>query len=262
MRSNRELLLAALAMLLIGGVYLAVINRVGIPGASSMIGHGLGILGFVLMLATESLYSLRKRAISARWGRMSSWMQFHIFTGIVGPYLVFLHTAWKFQGLAGVVTLLTGIVVLSGFVGRYIYTAVPRTSDGVMVEAAWLNEELGRVEADLAAQLGDSGGPAEQPRWREANGFAMILGRWLYVLRERRLHEQVLSTSGLEPDRVRAIGKLYARRIEIERQTRSIQTARRMLAVWHSVHIPLGMALFAAAFAHIGAALYYATLQP
>lgn len=262
MRSNRELLLAALAMVLIGGVYLGVVNVVGIPGASSMVGHGLGILGFVLMLATESLYSLRKRATSARWGRMSSWMQFHIFTGIVGPYLVFLHSAWKFQGLAGVVTLLTGIVVLSGFIGRYIYTAVPRTSDGVMVEAAWLNEELGRVEADLAAQLGDSGRPAEQPGWRAATGFAMIIGRGLYELRERRRLERVLSTSGLEPDRVRAIGKLYARRIEIERQTRSLQMARRMLAVWHSVHIPLGMALFAAAFAHIGAALYYATLQP
>jgi hypothetical protein len=33
-----------------------------------------------------------------------------------------------------------------------------------------------------------------------------------------------------------------------------------MLAVWHSVHIPLGIALFAAAFVHAGAALYYATL--
>jgi len=36
--------------------------------------------------------------------------------------------------------------------------------------------------------------------------------------------------------------------------------ARRMLARWHTVHIPIGMALFAAAFVHIGAAIYYATL--
>ena len=262
MRSNRELLLAALAMILIGGVYLAVVNLVGIPEASGVIGHSLGILGFVLMLATELLYSLRKRATSARWGRMSSWMQFHIFTGIVGPYLVFLHSAWRFQGLAGVVTLLTGIVVVSGFIGRYIYTAVPRTSDGVMVEAASLNAELEQVESDLAVQVEGSGRQFESLRWREPNGFALILGRWLYELRERRRLERVLSTSGLEAGQVRAIGKLYARRIEIERQTRSIQMARRMLAVWHSVHIPLGMALFAAAFTHIGAALYYATLQP
>jgi hypothetical protein len=262
MRSNRELFLAALAMVLIGGIYLGVINMVGIPEASSLVGHGLGILGFVLMLATETLYSLRKRATSARWGRMSSWMQFHIFTGIVGPYLVFLHTAWKFQGLAGVVTLLTGIVVLSGFIGRYIYTAVPRTSDGVVIEAAQLNEALDRVEAELAAELGNTRSPSELLSWQEPGGFGLIFGRWLHELRESRRLERALSTSGLEADRVRAIRKLYTRRIEIARQTRSIQMARRMLAVWHSVHIPLGMALFAAAFVHIGAALYYATLQP
>jgi hypothetical protein len=33
-----------------------------------------------------------------------------------------------------------------------------------------------------------------------------------------------------------------------------------MLAIWHTLHIPLGMALFTAAFIHIGAAIYYATL--
>ena len=32
------------------------------------------------------------------------------------------------------------------------------------------------------------------------------------------------------------------------------------MAVWHTVHIPLGLALFTAAFVHAGAALYYATL--
>ena len=79
-----------------------------IPAASSLYGHGMGILGFVLMLMTETLYTLRKRWKNARWGKMARWLEFHIFTGIVGPYLVLLHTSWKFNGLAGVVMLLTG----------------------------------------------------------------------------------------------------------------------------------------------------------
>jgi hypothetical protein len=36
--------------------------------------------------------------------------------------------------------------------------------------------------------------------------------------------------------------------------------ARRLLALWHAVHIPIGMVLFTAAFIHILAAIYYATL--
>ncbi|NTU84652.1 MAG: hypothetical protein HGA45_35690, partial [Chloroflexales bacterium] len=104
--------------------------RAGTPAASDFFGHSLGVVGFLLMLATETLYSLRKRARGRAIGRLSTWLQWHIVMGIVGSYMVLLHTAWQFQGLAGVVTLLTAVVVLSGFVGRYIYTAIPRTLDG------------------------------------------------------------------------------------------------------------------------------------
>ena len=36
----------------------------------------------------------------------------------------------RFRGLAGVAMLLTVVVVASGVVGRYIYTAIPRAVDG------------------------------------------------------------------------------------------------------------------------------------
>ncbi|MBU4034462.1 MAG: hypothetical protein KKG34_06645, partial [Proteobacteria bacterium] len=35
----------------------------------------------------------------------------HIFTGIVGPFMVLLHSSWQFNGLAGVTLLLTGVIV-------------------------------------------------------------------------------------------------------------------------------------------------------
>ena len=135
------------------------------------------------MLLTEILYSLRKRSQSARWGSMASWLQFHIFTGLVGPFLVLLHSSWKFNGLAGATTLLTILIVISGFVGRYIYTQIPRTLEGVEIETP-----SGQFQAAALAR------------------------------------------------------------------------ARRVMTIWHVIHIPIGMALFTAAFIHIGAALYYATL--
>jgi len=180
LRNAIELWLAFLAAILITGLYaMVVIFTREIPAASDWFGHGLGIVGFVLMLMTEILYSLRKRIRTVRFGRMSLWLKFHIFTGLVGPYMVLLHTSWKFNGLAGVTTLLTVIIVISGFVGRYIYTRIPRTADGVVIEGS------------LSAE--------------------------------------------------------------------ALKHARRLMALWHTVHIPIGMALFTAAFVHIGAALYYAT---
>ena len=180
MLRGRELWLAALAAVMISAIYGAVVALTReIPPAADLFGHMLGILGFILMLLTETLYSLRKRTRAARWGRMSAWLEFHIFTGLVGPFMVLLHTSWKFNGLAGVTTLFTVIIVLSGFVGRYIFTRIPRTADGLEIEG---------------------------------------------TLSEAALRQ-----------------------------------ARRLMALWHTVHIPIGMALFVAAFAHIAAALYYAT---
>lgn len=180
LRGNRELWLAFLAMILMTGLYGSVILLTReIPPARELFGHGMGIVGFIFMLMTETLYSLRKRSRSVRWGRMSTWLQFHIFTGLVGPYMVLLHTSWKFNGIAGVTTLFTVIIVVSGFIGRYIFTRIPRTLDGLEIEGTLTQEAL--------------------------------------------------------------------------------KQARRLMALWHTIHIPIGMVLFISAFVHVGAALYYAT---
>lgn len=180
LRGNIELWLAFVSCVFIGGVYaLVVLWTREIPAASDLFGHALGIFGFILMLMTETLYSLRKRSRSAALGRMSTWLKFHIYMGLVGPFMVLLHTSWKFNGLAGATTLLTVIIVFSGFIGRYIFTRIPRTMDGLEIEGTLSQEALKR--------------------------------------------------------------------------------ARQLMALWHTIHIPIGMALFISAFIHIGAALYYAT---
>lgn len=220
MQGSRELWLAGLAIVLLTGLYAGVTSLSGVPAASGLLGHSLGVIGFLLMLATETLYSLRKRAIRRPWGRMRDWLRFHIFTGIVGPYLVLLHSAWEFRGLAGVVTLLTVLIVLSGFTGRYIYTAVPRTADGIVVEAEALRAEIAALTAEL----------------------------------------EMAEPEDTDPRRLAQRAAAERRRRKLERQIASLSSARRLLSLWHTVHIPLGMALFVAAFVHAGAALYYATL--
>ena len=223
MARHKELVLALLTVATITGLYLGYVNAVAVPAASGLLGHALGILGFGLMLATETLYSLRKRAMRRPRGSMRSWLQVHIFTGIVGSYLVVLHSAWTFNGLAGALTFMTVVVVISGFVGRYIYTAVPRTADGVVIEAQVLQMQLDAVRQEVA-----------QPSL--AGTTTLTVAAW-------------------------GPGQAPARRLrELERQLAALRWARRGLATWHTIHIPLGMVLFVMAFAHIVAAVYYATL--
>lgn len=257
MHGSRELWLAGLTVVLVSLLYAGISGLGGVPEASGLIGHSLGILGFTLMIATETLYSLRKRAIRRPWGRMSEWLRFHIFTGIVGPYLVLLHSAWNFHGLAGLVMLLTVIVVLSGFTGRYIYTAVPRTADGIMLEAEALQAQLALLDSSLGADQSGVGQHAAAPE----SAASWILGRALVDLRDRWQTRR--DVRGLDPaarERLEQRAAALRRRHQLERQISSLATARRMLALWHTVHIPIGMALFVAAFAHAAGALYYATL--
>jgi hypothetical protein len=174
-RRYREIWYALLAIVVVTAAYLVAYQQAGtFPTASGLVGHGVGVLGFILMLMTETLYSIRKLMTDARWGSMAGWLRFHMVTGLVGPYMVLLHTTMRFRGLAGVAMLLTVVVVISGVVGRYLYTAAPH--------------------ADAGAD---------------------------------------------EPGSAR----------------------REALANWHVVHVPLTWALFAAAFVHAAAAMFYATLQ-
>jgi hypothetical protein len=199
-KRHRELWYTLIAVVVVTALYaLAYLQAGRFPAASGLVGHGIGIVGFILMLMTETLYSLRKRSTDARWGRMSDWLTFHMVTGLVGPYMVLLHTTMKFNGVAGVALLLTVVVVASGLVGRYLYTAIPRVVD-----------EPGPV-ADRP-EAGDDGSADAAP-----------------------------SAQAISPER------LSERRVALAR--------------WYSVHIPLTWTLFAFAFIHAGAALYYATLQ-
>ena len=264
-QSSRELWAAFAACTLITLVYLLVsILWHAIPAASGLFGHSLGILGFILMLMTETLYSLRKRTRDARWGRMSDWLQFHVFTGLVGPYMVFLHTSWKYHGLAGVVILLTAVVVGSGFVGRYIYTAVPRTPDGVVVEAQELMHQLGDLEQELARWSSAQPEAAAAMRHMLAAegaggglGVGAIASDWVNRWQWRNQIQRI--TPALRPQ-AKQLRHIVRRRRELRRQVASMEMARRLLSIWHAAHVPLGITLFIAAFMHVAAAVYFATL--
>jgi len=117
-----ELMWAAATIAVATALYL-VVAREGLPVASGLVGHGIGIAGFLLMLVAEVAYTWRKRPERSGPGPLRLWMQGHVYAGIVGPYLVLLHTAFEFRGLAGILTLVMLVVVASGIMGRFVYTA-------------------------------------------------------------------------------------------------------------------------------------------
>lgn len=253
---NLELWSALIVIVLITVFYMGVVAVDQVPAASGFLGHSLGIVGFVLMLMTEVLYSLRKRYQYARWGKMKNWLSFHIFTGLVGPYMVLLHSSWKFNGLAGILMLMTVIIVISGFVGRYFYTAVPRSVDGAEVELAQLRQLAERNEQKMVEWQ------KTQPELlRLVEGLISQPAEVKKDMPSRRQWTKLVEDKS-EEDRQQLMRyyRVWERQRELNRQMSQLATTRRLLAIWHAVHIPLGVAMFTIAFIHIGATLYYATL--
>jgi hypothetical protein len=217
------------------------------------------------MLMTEILYSLRKQSGHVRWGPMEAWLSAHIFTGIVGPYMVFLHTGFQFAGLAGVAMWLTVVMVASGFVGRYVYTTLPRTSAGAEMGAPELEFALRLAQTRLDAWL-----RAHSPHWQalalEMGDLPVVSGTGLGALFRQpgvdRLYRQQWrrAVSGLDAaHRAQAgdLGELLRKRRALERQIEMLTIVRRIMAIWHTMHVPLGWVLFTVAFLHVVAALFY-----
>ncbi len=262
LQKSRELIFSLVAIVFITILYLFMValNRAS-PAASSFYGHSMGILGFTLMLMTETLYPLRKRMRGAGWGRMASWLEFHIFTGLVGPYLVLLHTSWQFRGLAGVLSLLTLMIVISGFIGRYIYTAVPRTADGVELSLAEMNEQIRQLEERMAQKRSQATPTpaAANRRASPASAVGLVFGRLGGGLPfGLALPRPANSASAAASAQAAELKKLLRQRDRLRRQISSLASARRMLSIWHAIHIPLGLTLFAMAIVHIVGAVYYA----
>lgn len=227
---------------------------------SGPFGQTFGLVGTLLMLM-PFLYMARKRARRGP-GTMRTWLEVHLFCGIVGPVLITFHTSFKFNGIVSAAYWSMVIVVLSGFIGRYLYVRIPRSIRG---------NELTRVELDarvdeLKAELADVGvsaaameavdayeravAPAGRPTWRD-----LIFGELMTRPRRRAL-DHALAAAGVPPDRRRAVVHLSVDREMLVRRIAYLQRTKRLFDLWHVFHLPLVYLLLAIVIAHVGVTLY------
>ncbi len=225
---------------------------------SGWLGHSLGMAG-LLMMTVPVIYSVRKKwKRLARLGQLRRWLNVHIFCGIVGPVLVTFHAAMKFNGLISVAFWSMVLVVVSGFVGRYLYVRMPRTIRGVEMG---YEEIVGRAN-QLRAELATIGLSAAlvQPLMPDAGpGSAGRLSSLAEPLRQalaRRRSRRALLRAGAPPDLVHDAMSLSRERSFLLRRLRYLERTRRLFAMWHVFHQPLVYVMFVIAALHVSLALY------
>lgn len=78
----------------------AAVTWFGMTKISSMLGDESTFTGVVLLAATLSLYllTLRKRTVSSRLGKVSSWLQLHMYAGVFASVVFMMHIRWPIEG--------------------------------------------------------------------------------------------------------------------------------------------------------------------
>ena len=233
---------------------------------SGPVGRYLGIAGAVLMFGGTAAYIARKRLpILSNAGSTKTWLEAHIFCGLVGPALVTFHTAFKFNGIVAVAFWSMLSVVASGFIGRYLYAKLPRTQRGVEMDRKAIEERA----AELRRELADMTVPVKLllrieemekdllPPEGSRHGLASLLFGGFAVRRKTRAIERTIRSAGLTRQLVREALHAEAERINLLRRAASLDLTRRLFALWHVFHMPFVWVLGTVFVLHVGVAFYF-----
>ncbi len=232
---------------------------------SGTAGHLLGFAGTLFIFATLAYVARRRIRRLARMGSMPRWLEVHIFCGVFGPILVTFHTSFKFNGLVSVAFWSMVLVVVSGFVGRYLYVRIPKTIRGEELTRA----ELEQRATELTTRLAETTLPqrlssrieeeerrlfaaaARPPNAIARMGAAIVARRRLAALRRE------IARSGFDRRLLHEALQLAHERAVLLRRIARLEKTKRLFQLWHVFHRPFVWVMFGVLFIHLGVALYF-----
>lgn len=244
---------------------------------SGSIGIKLGMLG-VLMFFLIYLYPLRKRwGWLGRQGNSRHWLDFHVVLGTCAPIIIAFHSTFKFGNIAGMAFYSMLAVTLSGFVGRYLYSQIPRGLSAAELSKKELEDKEEVLRKDLEEQRKNFGFSVDAlyhlPTAQAVAKTSMIEALFfMFIIDFKRPFQASfvrLQTAGFGPWLFSLCGLLPTRDRQLERaivvaQTHSklskrilfLSRTQQVFGLWHVVHRPFSYAFAILAILHIAIALF------
>jgi hypothetical protein len=233
---------------------------------SGSLGHGLGIIGSLLMIVGVSIYMLRKRVkFLSRFGILKHWLEFHIFLCTLGPILVLYHTAFKFGGIVAVSFWSMIAVVLSGVIGRYIYLQIPRTIEGREMSLNEINQTKGALNQKLALvyHLEENVLEAimQAVKMRpNRSGKSMIkrsIAKFIFERNTIKEVKAILRKHQISGKGFQEVMKLIRAEINLNRKIDRLITMQNLFKYWHVAHLPFALLMLIIMLVHVGVALTF-----
>lgn len=238
---------------------------------SGYIGQSLGFLAFGLFLFLW-LFPIRKRA---KWlafsGSVPRWLDVHIVAGLLIPFIGAMHAAWRFNGLIGLGYFSMFIVSVSGVIGRYLYTHIPRKRSGLELN----REEAAAERRALIGKLVERTGiPLErvidlltvsQKPSRKLGVLATFRALIQDDVERRKAARHLVAEwkaalpEGEKPDRrtLREMRRAARREMALQQQIRVLDATHRVFRLWHVAHLPFAIVAFLAVLLHVAVVIAF-----
>jgi hypothetical protein len=244
---------------------------------SGTIGIRLGMLG-VLLFFLIYLYPLRKKwGWLGKQGNSRHWLDFHVVLGTTAPIIIAFHSSFKFGNIAGMAFWSMLMVTLSGFVGRYLYSQIPRSLNAAELSRKEIQDKEEALKKELEEQRRTFGFSVDAlyqlPSAADvsrtpllASLISMILIDFKRPFRASRVRLQqvgfggwVFSLFGLLPTRdqklERAI-RVAQKEASLSKSIMFLGRTQQIFRLWHVIHRPFSYAFAILAILHIGIALF------
>jgi len=244
MRENEKFVVGGLvALLLLLWLGFLVHSDPQFPG--SFVGTLVGIAAATFM-AGPYLYLVIKRikplkTWATRHVSMRTLLAWHIYAGVLGPILAVIHSAHRFDSILGSILLpFVLLIVVSGFVGRYLLSQVSTEIRDKQQLLAGLRSEYMQIQQALAVSGQDSAAP---------------VSRNLGIMAATGLTSSWRLLANEAGPRLRLI-QIVDAMSDVELAIRAHDTFKSWFKRWHKFHITLSLILLGLISFHIFAELY------
>lgn len=235
---------------------------------SGIIGHGLGIIGTLMMIIGVAVYMIRKRSRRLlNFGYLKYWLEFHIFLCSFGPVLVLYHTAFKFGGIVAVSFWSMVAVVLSGVVGRFIYIQIPKTIQGQEISVNELNELSGdltyklrknySIDESVINRIENIFTVSKRPDDTPGNNFMVVLKEYLRMRINLGKLKRQISAGGTRGRQLKEVTRIIKSKIILNRRIGMLRTMQKLFRYWHIVHLPFAITMFVIMLIHVAVTIIF-----
>jgi hypothetical protein len=226
--------------------------------------HSLGIFGSLMIVIGVSTYSTRKR-VRALWnlGKISRWLQFHIFLCLLGPILIVYHSTFKAGGIAAISLWCMLTVAASGIIGRFLYSWIPKNLSGNQLTLQGINAELHKLASSLMSTdigmsvttlIDETFESVKKPETLSETLLTLFRLQYIKTTIKQKVHT-LIQQSNLSKAAGKQIEQSASELASLFQKSYILTQVEKIFYYWHVIHLPFTIIMFVSLALHVTVAI-------